>query len=370
MNPGVVIVHRSDTRRKACAGCIKAKRRCDLILPACSRCTKRKMTCNYGNIGSVVGEQPQSIASTSPELEENVSSWPVVPFTPPPSEPTLELGYEDFFPSPYESFPFPELVVTDPYQIQYCISELKRSVQTLVLEGRTPFIHPDLYSESNSEIYQDLIGVCSFYMQRTPHNYPMVFRMMDAKLSKLGTSAKSVVQLGEWLLHIQTLIMYQIIRLFDGDVQQRRNAERDMKVLVIWTDRLQSEFSDADLSPLEPSRNWIMLESIRRTLMISWLIRCFYKSVAQGVCSIVPVLATLLVSEDAEAWEERASVVENSNPNPNLVTYPVYVARWNMGKVKTANAYEMMLLRACPDAVLEGVLRWGEMENQSRVIEQ
>ncbi|PVH71455.1 hypothetical protein DL98DRAFT_521045 [Cadophora sp. DSE1049] len=368
MNPGVVIVHRSDTRRKACAGCVKAKRRCDLILPACSRCMKRNMGCSYGDNGIVVGEQQQPVISTSSaELEETVPQWPVIPFTPPP-EPTmeLELGYEDFFSSPYSSFPFPQIVVTDPFQIEYCISELKRSVETVVLEGRTPFIHPDLYSETMPETYQDLLGVCSLYMQRTPRNYPMVFRMMDAKLKRLGNSAKSVVQLGQWLLHVQTLIMYQIIRLFDGDMQQRRNAERDMKVLDAWTERLQSEFSEVDLLPVEPSRNWIMLESIRRTLMVSWLLRGFYKSVTEGVCDIVPVLTTLLVSEDAEAWESSSPLVKNQN----LVTYPVYVARWNIGKVKTANSYEMMLLRACPDAVIEGISRWGQLESRPRVLDQ
>lgn len=317
----------------------------------------------------IADQQQQPVVSTSLAEDEvrTVPTWPVIPFTPPPESTTdLEMGYEDFFSSPYSSFSFPQIVVTDPFQIEYCISELKRSVETLVLEARTPFIHPDLYSESMPETYQDLVGVCSFYMQRTPQNLPMVFRMMDAKLKKLGTSSKSVVQLGQWLLHVQTLIMYQIIRLFDGDMQQRGNAERDMKVLDAWTERLQSEFSEVDLSPVEPSRNWIMLESIRRTLMVSWLLRGFYKSITEGVCDIVPVLTTLLVSEDAEAWERSSPIIENQN----LVTYPVFVARWNIGKVKTANSYEMMLLRACPDAVIEGISRWGQLESRSRFLEQ
>ncbi|KAH6718281.1 hypothetical protein BKA61DRAFT_299989 [Leptodontidium sp. MPI-SDFR-AT-0119] len=359
MDPSVVIVHRSDTRRKACAGCVKAKRRCDLTLPACSRCTKRNIGCSYGGNGIVIGEQ----AVVSTELE-TVPIWPVIPFTPPP-EPTLEMGYENFLSSPYTSFSFPHLVTADPFQVEYCVSELQRSVETLVLEGRTTFMHPDLYSESMPEIYQDLIGICSFYMQRTPQNYPMVFRMMDARLRKLGESAKSVVQLGHWLLHVQTLIMYQIMRLFDGDSEQRTKAENDMKVLDAWTERLQAEFSEADLAPVEPTRNWIMMESIRRTLMVSWLIRGMYKSIMEGVCDVVPVLARLLVSENAEAWDGMSPVVQNQN----LVTYPDYVERWNVGKVKNVNLYEMILLRACPDAIIEGLSRWGQLESRSRFLD-
>lgn len=312
-----------------------------------------------GDQSNVAIEQP--VDSSALEI---VPSWPIIPFTPPP-EPVTELSYEDFFSSPYSSFQFPQIVATDPFQIEYCVSELKRSIETLVLEGRTIFIHPDLYRETMPEVYQDLLGMCSFYMQRTPHNYPVVCRMIDVKLQKLGDSAKSVVKLGEWLLHVQTLIMYQIIRLFDGDVQQRTNAERSMKVLGVWTERLQAEFSEADLAPVEPSQNWIMMESIRRTLMVSWLLRGFYKAITQGVCDIVPVLMTLLVSEDAGAWEGTSPVSENRN----LVTYPTYVKRWNNGNVKTGSIYESILLRACPDAVLEGVSRWGELESQSLLLD-
>lgn len=296
-------------------------------------------------------------------IEAAATTWgPIIPFTPPP-EPIMKPGYENFFFSPYASFSFPHLVVADPYQIEYCVSELQRSVETLVLEGRTPFIHPDLYSKSMSEVYQDLIGVCSFYMHRTPQNYPMVFRMLDAKLKRLGQSAKSVVQLGHWLLHVQALIMYQIIRLFDGDLEQRMNAEKSMTVLDTWTRKLEAEFSEADLALVEPTRSWIMLESIRRTLMVSWLLRGIYKSVMEGVCDVVPVLMRLLVSENAEAWEGLSPVSECQN----VVTYPEYVERWNIGKVKTVNLYEMILLRACPDAIIEGISRWGELESRSRI---
>jgi hypothetical protein len=42
-----VLVHRSSTRRKACTRCVKAKRRCNLTLPACSRCRTRSLDCIY-----------------------------------------------------------------------------------------------------------------------------------------------------------------------------------------------------------------------------------------------------------------------------------------------------------------------------------
>ncbi|KAL2065991.1 hypothetical protein VTL71DRAFT_2062 [Oculimacula yallundae] len=367
MDPSIVVVHRSDTRRKACAGCVKAKRRCDLTLPACSRCINRNISCSYNDTKFAICEQANTVPP-EPQITQIIPTWPIIPFTPPP-EPIVELdldmnlGYESIFSSPYASFPFPQLVVTDPFQIEYCVSELQRSIETLVLEGRTPFIHPDLYSDSMPDVYQDLLGVCSFYLQRTPQNYAMVIRMMDAKLKKLAEATKCIVKLGQWLLNVQALIMYQIIRLFDGDAQQRRNAEKDMKSLSAWTETLQAESSEAVRTTVAPSCNWIMFESVRRTLMVSWLLRGIFRSITDGVCDVVPLLARLLVSEDSEAWEGTPSTVENQK----LVTYPDYVTRWNLGQVKKVNLYEMILLRACPDAIIEGLSRWGQLESRSRV---
>jgi hypothetical protein len=39
-------------RRKSCAACIKAKRRCDFAMPACVRCSQRKIHCEYPSRGT------------------------------------------------------------------------------------------------------------------------------------------------------------------------------------------------------------------------------------------------------------------------------------------------------------------------------
>ncbi|TLD30738.1 hypothetical protein PspLS_02398 [Pyricularia sp. CBS 133598] len=40
-------------RRKACQGCIKAKRRCDLGFPTCLRCSHRQIECQYDGFASI-----------------------------------------------------------------------------------------------------------------------------------------------------------------------------------------------------------------------------------------------------------------------------------------------------------------------------
>ncbi|KAK3324041.1 hypothetical protein B0T19DRAFT_427564 [Cercophora scortea] len=50
-------------RRKSCAGCIKAKRRCTLELPVCQRCAQRKIDCRYPSIGIAKRPAPGTIAT-------------------------------------------------------------------------------------------------------------------------------------------------------------------------------------------------------------------------------------------------------------------------------------------------------------------
>src|SRR6478609_7443403 len=56
------------SRRKSCAACIKAKRRCDSALPACLRCHHRKIPCEYPARGRTCRLNESQPATISPSL--------------------------------------------------------------------------------------------------------------------------------------------------------------------------------------------------------------------------------------------------------------------------------------------------------------
>lgn len=248
----------------------------------------------------------------------------------------LQIPSEQCFLDPYDSFQFPELAILEPHQINYCIFEFQQCISTLVLEGRASFIHSDLYHATMPESYQDLLSICSLYTQKTSNNSMIVFRMLFIKLKRLIAASKSFTRVEDWLLAVQTLIMYQIIRMFDGDAQQKAFAEQDFGLLEDWTLILQREFVEGP---------WLLMESIRRTLMVSVLFRCLCKFMKDGVSDLVPVMAVLPVSENTAGWEGH-----QKEPGP-LVSYRDYVGDWNLGKVTTVDAYEMLLLKACRHAI-------------------
>jgi len=160
--------------------------------------------------------------------------------------------------------------------------------------------------------------------------------MLFIKLKRLIAASKSFTRVEDWLLAVQTLIIYQIIRVFDGNIQQKEFAEQDFKLLENWTLRLQQACVEGP---------WLLMESIRRTLMVSVIFRCLCKFMKDGLSDLVPMMAVLPVSENTAKWEGRES---EAGP---LVSYQSFVHHWNNGRVTTVDAYEMLLLKACRHAI-------------------
>lgn len=188
-------------RRKSCARCIKAKRRCDLAFPTCLRCAHRGLECTYpaaaaGNrrdvrtAGSVEtdslpsdSELPLAVPplGPSPQLAEPVhSAVPVVsvpeevsPFDssfsmldyiidssddtlhgllslpPHPQSPTLGPTPPPSSLASFKSYsggadPMANAIAT---RFQYAIDEIAKAPKTMVLQNQTLWSHAHLYSE-------------------------------------------------------------------------------------------------------------------------------------------------------------------------------------------------------------------------------
>ena len=266
----------------------------------------------------------------------------------------LDSGYQmDPIDSPFASFSFPERGVLNSEQIDFCIAKL-RCLDSFVLEGRMPFLHPSSYRDSIPCAYQDVLGICSLYIHRNIQNRGIVFRMLDCKLGSLIRAARSVFHIEHNLLAVQALLIYQIIRIFDGDIMQRANAERDFQLLDDWTLRLQQGYFEAEqtIYPMAMHQNWILLESIRRTIMVSILLRGLCSIMKTGTCELVPLMSILPVSNTGKLWgtSDLDRSTEANVLGSSLVTYADFVEQWNNGQIEEVEDYEAILLKACRHA--------------------
>ena len=157
-------------------------------------------------------------------------------------------------------------------------------IKSFVSDGETSFIHRR-YQETMPKIYQNALSICSIYVQKTPRNRDALFRMLDNKIDTLLLESNSAT-VEDNLLAFQALILYQTIRLFDGDKQQHAKAERHLALLDLWTLWLQQNYNQAISSPKGGYAKWVLIESIRRTTMVSVFLRCLSSALKHGYCEL------------------------------------------------------------------------------------
>ena len=119
-------------------------------------------------------------------------------------------------------------------------------------------------------------------------NTTMIMRVLHSSVRELvDTEAGCVVAASaEKLARAQTLFLYQIIRLFDGDVILRAQGEKDMPLLQIWLgDLCRMHGHLGDLAEFE---NAVMR---RQSPRIEWEVSARYD------CSRYPCLPALRLSE-------------------------------------------------------------------------
>ena len=97
-------------------------------------------------------------------------------------------------------------------------------------------MHRFLYKDRVPQCILSCFSANVLYANRTEGNTATVMRVLHNGVREfIDTEAGCVVATpAEKLARVQTLLLYQIIRLFDGDVILRARGEEDMPLLKTW----------------------------------------------------------------------------------------------------------------------------------------
>ncbi|PGH08218.1 hypothetical protein GX51_01372 [Blastomyces parvus] len=374
---------------KACSSCIKAKRRCDLRVPQCKRCSARGLNCNYG---AMAGEQKQSASDFAFANDEAIFDFSSLDGLVPPDSLGLNETDQSSFtlgPTPQNlgslqggsiansnmsdynshtilSLPPPgemnhqedTIPIGDKFDaavIQLYVDELKTWLRQWVSKGTNPFIHHQLYYDYMPSEVQDGYNCCSIYSTKNPQNQRIVYRIIEEKVASLldtghiqqqlprtPNSFPSHLSLTQHLARVQCLLMYQIMRLFDGDIRQQALAEQQAPILKGWLHEMWDSLMNSGLdvyhnddlttNPSPPPtssssslstssqpqkhqrdplslpasqattiwKEWLIAESVRRTLITARGLAWVYDMMKLGV-TVCPGGAYFIAS--AAVWE-------------------------------------------------------------------
>ena len=167
----------------------------------------------------------------------------------------------------------------------------------MALENGTPWSHPLLYCNTTPRSIQDAQACCALYLVKNSVNAPLVLSTIFSRASELASQPLPTSQ-RDLLAHTHALLLYSIMRLFDGDIQALKLAEQDMPVLesaarallplIIFPDP-QTASQALSVYPLSTARefwnDWILQESARRTFLMVQI----YRQIYRRLCGMPPL---------------------------------------------------------------------------------
>jgi hypothetical protein len=327
------------SRRNACIPCTRAKRCCDKRLPSCLRCIEKESACQYPSSRPYARKAairgPQVPAVTDPADANHPDGQPCpcpagslqfAAVGPGDSNETnassdvlslshdTDLSVDSFWFRRSESWAISHAdAATTGVNITVCkqfIKGVKRWLREWVQNGHCPFIHRRLFFDTGfPPCLQDAFSTFTTYLSKTEHNEETVLQIVEDCANRLlrqqpldDDSFMSVPSLrtSEHLARVLALFVYQMIRLFDGDIRARAQAELHISTLQTWTQQLW-ESADLDGSsvslstegflegaavPSDPAakawRAWILAESVRRTWMLVNYTQSIYLTLRDG----------------------------------------------------------------------------------------
>lgn len=383
----------SATRKKSCTACVKSKRRCDLEYPFCRRCLVKGLDCTYPTTSSVRDKKVvvtrQREAGLLPREASAVdSSAELLPFNGASTDAQGHNGrsflcarsasssssspdsWQDELAvsasSLLDNVPFeePQLrralwpEVTAPSylnegQVQYVLRALRSFVPSMAYTGSTPFLHQNLWQRHQPESYQDCVTISALYLCKTSVNASLITNTINSKIAR-SRAASSNWSLLEHLAAVQTLIIYQIIRLFDPNLNDQVQAQKHNVLLESWAAHLWKRFFNEPALLANCYETWVFNESVRRTIMMSVFVRCAWSLYTRdGLADQVLVLARIPFTRDLQAWrtdpeEWNSNVLPGMLEEDGLTVYMDFTNKWTHEKeVETLDPFGKLLLAAC-----------------------
>ncbi|KAK4233216.1 hypothetical protein C8A03DRAFT_19658 [Achaetomium macrosporum] len=282
---------RARRQRRACVQCTSAKRKCGKEAPSCARCCEKCIVCSYPQRPNISSGNADRGAERDEGAPLALSSRPPRPHS---SLPRATSGYPSsaatgshcrWFLSA-ESWvlhhrcssiaaddpPFPVGEETLPH----FISKVKTWAADWVRDGHSPLMHKHLYSGWLSDCLQDcLTSLTAYNTASSDSAKATALRIIDDRVNRLMQSQPQpnnndddddcdlnpsiLFTTPTHLARTQALFIYQLIRLFDGDIRARAQAEQHITTLLTWAKQMvesaRLDCACTDLLPLSPSPN-------------------------------------------------------------------------------------------------------------------
>lgn len=401
-------------RRKSCDACFKGRRKCDRDYPTCGTCQRTKKDCHYVYAPISSARLPDDPISADTDTAASVPTHPDISY--------LELEGDQSDPLSNDAAPgtarcsstslqrnspsswsssassgapptLPKLNVpnflgclgevqriegsTDSWR--WVIAELKRCPRDFATRGETLFLHKNLYHDAMPRAIRAALGTSAAFCMLEEDRRQLLFRAVDAEVLELlrdpplmdpddgrgqggnnasGSSGGGSTLIDE-LARLQAIILYQMMRIFGGGLEQHIIVEQQRGLLTTWALQLlrrsQAELGgdgdrlSDDVGQVGCWNSWIVAESIRRTVLVVYMFYGMYSLATHGFCAEIPTLSKLPVSTAPASWHSEAAYMarNRSGEARKTLTYEEFTQAWAVSRPERLDLFDKFLVVPC-----------------------
>lgn len=317
------------TLRRSCQTCIKGKRRCDQRWPKCSRCLDRGRDCEYANTPLTATRDTRRSTIRKPIPDRRVGGLKYQIYAPLPLEIAKEYGQS---------------------AIRFLVDGLREYPSAFVKGYRTDFLHPDIYKSGLPAAIRDTHALCKLYAQHDQQGHTGgIFRLLRTQADKIYRHIARSSTFGELLSCAQALILIQCILALDRD-PQTQYSENTSDMLENLAKRLWEQAPIQLPSTLSPRHAWLLAESVRRTIIVSLMLRSAHSLKTRNYSVRTPFVDSLPFDIRTTLWDDtsdHASTEMNFESLDSMISLHGYSNAMEMGSVRNIGNFGALILAAC-----------------------
>jgi hypothetical protein len=260
-------------------------------------------------------------------------------------------------------------LLSSPLDLGWVFSQIRDCPHSFADKAEALFIHGDMFRSTVPAPLRTAFGICARAVS-TPAggDRTMLFRVLDAETAELlnkptpAASSNSSTLLDD-LARLQAVVLYTIIRFFDGDLSQRILAERQEYLIRAQGLKLLQR-ADAELLRTTKARpnpqagtssgsweTWILAESIRRTVFIAFKLYTLYWTFKYGTCIETIAMSMLPLSIVPGSWSSRDVYLSHSDgERDGTTTYAEFEAICGTETKEDLGEFGELLIMSCRGA--------------------
>ncbi|KAF7589577.1 hypothetical protein BBP40_004156 [Aspergillus hancockii] len=225
---------------------------------------------------------------------------------------------------------------------------------------KTLFIHPGLYQNPGaSTALHNVQALCKLHVQASQSANPIsLVHILRQNAAEVHRQAGHAASFEELLACTQALLLLQCLLILSETVADDGPYSESVSTMLSNVGRRLWQQAPIQLShDLSPRNAWLFGESVRRTIIVAFMLRSVYSLLKRGYSVRTPFVDSLPFDVRTSLWDADPETWEGSTSDAlqNMVSLYQYSSMLESGEVHGISPFSTLILAACKGKAATGV---------------